>query len=146
MKEDCVSVRARRFRRRAWLILILGLFIPDFQPLLSEPVLPVATGSNPRVVEGGVASYYADRHHGKQTASGEFFDMHAYTAAHRTLPFGTMLKVTYLANKRSVVVRINDRGPYVKGRVIDLSLAAAEQLQMVNRGLGQVKLEIVGRR
>jgi rare lipoprotein A len=94
-------------------------------------------------VETGVASYYAHKYHGKQTASGETFDMHALTAAHPTYKFGTRVKVTHLENKHSVTVRINDRGPFVKGRVIDLSLAAAKELQMVESGLAQVKLEIV---
>jgi rare lipoprotein A len=67
-----------------------------------------------------MASYYADAHQGRRTANGERFDMHALTAAHRTLPFGTRVEVTNLENGRSIVVRINDRGPYVKGRVIDL--------------------------
>jgi rare lipoprotein A len=93
--------------------------------------------------ETGVASYYADKYHGKQTASGEIFDMHALTAAHPTYKFGTRVKVTHLENKRSVTVRINDRGPFIKGRVIDLSLAAAKELQMVKSGIAQVKLEIV---
>jgi rare lipoprotein A len=93
--------------------------------------------------ETGVASYYADKYHGKQTASGEIFDMHALTAAHPTYKFGTRVKVTHLANNRSVTVRINDRGPFMKGRVIDLSLAAAKELQMVKSGIAQVKLEIV---
>lgn len=94
-------------------------------------------------VATGVASYYADKFHGRITANGETFDMYALTAAHRTLPFGTKLKVTSLANNRSVLVRVNDRGPYVKGRVIDLSLGAAKELQMVQNGLVEVKLEVV---
>ena len=93
--------------------------------------------------ETGVASYYADKYHGKPTASGETFDMRALTAAHPTYKFGTRVKVTHLENNRSVIVRINDRGPFVKGRVIDLSLAAAKELDMVKSGLAQVKLEIV---
>jgi rare lipoprotein A len=93
--------------------------------------------------EIGVASYYADNYHGRTTASGETFDMHALTAAHPTYRFGTRVKVTHLESQRSVIVRINDRGPFVKGRVIDLSLAAAEQLRMVQCGLAQVKLEIL---
>lgn len=93
--------------------------------------------------ETGVASYYADKYHGKQTASGEIFDMHALTAAHPNYKFGTRVKVTHLASNRSVTVRINDRGPFIKGRVIDLSLAAAKELQMVKSGIAQVKLEIV---
>ena len=93
--------------------------------------------------ETGIASYYADKYHGRKTASGETFDMHALTAAHPTYPFGTRVKVTHLKSQRSVIVRINDRGPFVKGRVIDLSLAAAEQLRMVRSGLAQVTLEIL---
>ena len=95
------------------------------------------------IVDTGVASYYADKFHGRTTANGETFDMHALTAAHRTLPFGTKLKVTSLANNRSVLVRINDRGPFVNGRIIDLSLGAATELQMIQSGLAPVKLEII---
>jgi rare lipoprotein A len=92
--------------------------------------------------ETGVASYYGTKYHGRQTASGEVFNMNELTAAHPKLKFGTKVKVTHLANNRSVTVRINDRGPFVKGRVIDLSQAAAEELQMVHAGLAQVKIEI----
>jgi rare lipoprotein A len=93
--------------------------------------------------EAGMASYYGDAHQGRRTANGERFDMHALTAAHRTLPFGTRVKVTNLDNGRSVVVRINDRGPYVKGRVIDLSKAAARELRFLDRGTTRVRLEVV---
>jgi rare lipoprotein A len=93
--------------------------------------------------EVGVASYYAHRYHGRPTASGEVFDLHQLTAAHPRYAFGTRVKVTHLGNNRSIIVRINDRGPFIQGRVIDLSLAAAEELQMVQGGLAQVKLEIV---
>ena len=75
--------------------------------------------------ESGNASFYSKAHHGKKTASGERFDMNALTAAHRTLPFGSRVKVTNRSNNRSIVVRINDRGPFVRGRIIDLSVAAA---------------------
>ena len=93
--------------------------------------------------DSGIASYYADAHHGRRTANGERFDMHALTAAHRTLPFGTRVKVTNLDNGRSVVVRINDRGPYVEGRVIDLSQAAARELRFLDRGTTRVRLEVI---
>ena len=86
---------------------------------------------------------YSNKFHGRQTANGEIFDMHQLTAAHPRLAFGTRVKVTHSGNNRSVIVRINDRGPFIKGRVIDLSLAAAEELQMVKAGIAQVKLEIV---
>ena len=90
-----------------------------------------------------VASYYADKFNGRKTSSGEIFNMNAYTAAHKTLPFNTVVKVTNLANGKSVQVRINDRGPFVSGREIDLSKAAATKLDMIGSGTARVKLEIV---
>jgi rare lipoprotein A len=90
--------------------------------------------------EVGIASYYADRFHGRQTASGERYDRNAYTAAHRRLPFGTKVQVTRLDTGSSVEVRINDRGPFVKGRVIDLSYAAAKKLGMLRRGVVRVRV------
>ena len=89
----------------------------------------------------GTASYYGKAHHGKRTASGERFNQNALTAAHRTLAFGTRVKVTNLDNGRSVVVRINDRGPFGRGRIIDVSKAAAEQLNMLRSGTARVCLE-----
>ncbi|MBI5481947.1 MAG: septal ring lytic transglycosylase RlpA family protein [Deltaproteobacteria bacterium] len=93
--------------------------------------------------ETGVASWYGARHHGRRTASGEPFDMHALTAAHRTLPFGTRCRVTSLRSGRSVIVRINDRGPYAKGRIIDLSRAAAEVIDMIRAGHVPVTVEVL---
>jgi rare lipoprotein A len=87
-----------------------------------------------------LASYYAT---GETTANGEAFDPTALTAAHRALPFGTMLKLRNIANQREVVVRINDRGPYVEGRSLDLTLGAAEQLGMVETGLAEVTFTVV---
>ena len=89
----------------------------------------------------GVASYYGARHHGKRTASGERFDQHSLTAAHRQLPFGTRVKITNLGNNDSVVVRINDRGPYSRGRLIDVSREAAEQLGMLRTGTARVRVQ-----
>ena len=91
----------------------------------------------------GRASYYGKEFAGRLTASGEPFDPTELTAAHRTLPFGTRVRVTNLANGRSVVVRINDRGPYAHGRIIDVSRAAAEKLGMVHRGIVRVRVEYV---
>ena len=91
--------------------------------------------------EVGYASYYAKCMQGRRTASGETCDLCKYTAAHRTLPFGTMLRVTMLQNKKSVIVKVNDRGPRVRGRVIDLSLAAAKKLDLVRPGVAKVKVE-----
>lgn len=95
------------------------------------------------IFERGVASYYGAKFHGRRTSSGEAYDKNAYTAAHKTLPFGTRVRVTALWNQKSVIVRINDRGPYTHGRVIDLSTAAARDLGMLSKGLGQVTLEVV---
>ncbi len=92
---------------------------------------------------GVTASYYADKFHGRKTSNGEIFNMYQLTAAHKTLPFNTVLKVTNLSNGKSVQVRINDRGPFVKGREIDLSKAAAVKLDMIKSGTAKVKLEIV---
>lgn len=90
-----------------------------------------------------MASYYADKFQGRPTASGERFDNGKLTAAHRALPFGSRVRVTNLTNGRSVTVRINDRGPFIKGRVIDLSLAAARRIDMVRAGVVAVRVELV---
>jgi rare lipoprotein A len=102
-----------------------------------------ATTSRAGVV--GRASWYGEFHHGQLTASGETFDMMQLTAAHRTLPLGTRLRVTNLENGRMVRVRVNDRGPYVDGRVVDLSLGAARALDMVERGVVPVRLDIIAK-
>ena len=93
--------------------------------------------------EEGVASYYADSLQGNSTASGEPYDRNEMTAAHRTLDFGTMLKVINLDNDKDVVVRINDRGPHAENRLIDLSGAAAEKLGMLDAGEANVRIEVV---
>lgn len=89
----------------------------------------------------GKASYYGAQHHGNKTASGERFDQNALTAAHRTLPFGSRVLVTNLRNDKTVVVRINDRGPFARGRIIDLSKRAAEQLDMLRDGVVPVSVK-----
>jgi rare lipoprotein A len=91
----------------------------------------------------GKASFYANKFHGRATASGEIFDQNKLTAAHRTLPFGTMVKVINLTNGRSVVVKINDRGPFVRGRIIDLSRAAAEAIDLIDMGVCEVEVIIL---
>jgi rare lipoprotein A len=95
-------------------------------------------------VEVGIASWYGQEFHGRPTSSREVFDMNDMTAAHRSLPFGTHVMVTNLENDRSAVVRINDRGPFVGGRIIDLSYAAARVLGVVGPGTARVRLEILG--
>ena len=92
------------------------------------------------------ASYYADKFHGRKTASGEVFNMYSMTCAHKTLPFGTVLRVTNLGNSKTVDVRVNDRGPFVKGREIDLSKAAAQKLDMIKSGTARVKIEIINQK
>ena len=91
----------------------------------------------------GMASWYGARHHGRSTASGQPFDMHQLSAAHRTLPLGTRVRVTNLENRRSVVVRVTDRGPFVPGRIVDLSYAAAKALDLVEQGIARVRLEVL---
>ena len=91
----------------------------------------------------GVASYYGEKFHGRKTANGETFNMYKLSAAHRVLPLGTVVKVTHLENGRWVVVKVNDRGPFIEGRILDLSFAAALELEMVRAGTARVMIEIV---
>lgn len=91
----------------------------------------------------GKASWYGERFDGRSTASGEIFDSRLLTAAHRTLPFQTVVRVTELESRKSVVVKINDRGPYTEGRVIDLAKGAAEELGMIRAGVVEVRVEIL---
>ena len=109
---------------------------------LQQNITPSATNIHAAKVPHasyGLASFYAE---GPRTASGEKFDRHKLTAAHRTLPFGTRVRVTNVANGRSVTVRINDRGPFVPGRVVDVSYSAAKSLGITGRGVAKVKLEV----
>lgn len=91
----------------------------------------------------GKASFYGERWNGRKTSNGEVFNTSLLTAAHKTLPFGTLVKVTNEANGKTVIVRINDRGPFIKGRVIDLSKAAFSAIESINKGVTKVKLEII---
>ncbi len=91
----------------------------------------------------GTACWYGDKYHGRRTSSGEVFDMHKLTAAHPSLPFGTVVRVRNLSNGKEVLVRINDRGPTVRGRIIDLAYGAAKELDMVSAGLAEVELTVV---
>jgi rare lipoprotein A len=122
-----------------WLLVLLAAFAVACGGKSEPPKKRVGAAQS----EGyrGQASWYGGKHHGGPTASGERFNKNALTAAHRTFPMGTRVRVTNLRNGRSVVVRINDRGPYSKGRIIDLSEAAAKQLDMIEAGVVPVKLE-----
>ena len=118
----------------------------------STPVAPTSHNAHPVDVGSisttgayqlGVASYYGKAFHGRKTANGDIFNMYKLTAAHRVLPLGTMAKVTNLTNGRWVEVKINDRGPFVEGRILDLSFAAALELEMVKAGTAKVMIELV---
>jgi rare lipoprotein A len=105
---------------------------PAFQPVDTSEVYQV-----------GMASYYGEKFHGQPTASGELFNMYKFSAAHRVLPLGTFIRVTNLENGRRVEVKVNDRGPFVEGRILDLSFAAALELEMVKAGTARVMIEVV---
>ncbi len=107
----------------------------------APPVAKIPAPPQPTMMETGLASWYGPRLHGKLTASGEVFNQEKFTAAHRTLPWGSRVKVTNLANGKSVVVQINDRGPSVRGRILDVSRAAARALGMVKSGTTTVRIE-----
>ncbi|NIA68719.1 septal ring lytic transglycosylase RlpA family protein [Pelagibius litoralis] len=121
----------------------------DRAPALAALPPSAKSGAAPREEETvsarftGLASWYGKRFHGRLTASGTRFDMAALTAAHRSLPFGTRVRVINQANQRSVVVTINDRGPFIKGRVIDLSRAAARELAFIDSGVTKVRVEVL---
>jgi rare lipoprotein A len=122
-----------------------GTLAEGFVAIVPEPVLDLAQPSlpNARAIAGGSASYYASKFEGRRTASGEAYRAGALTAAHRSLPFGSIVRVTNPANGKSVTVRINDRGPFTAGRVIDVSRAAAEELGLIARGHAPVELEVI---
>ena len=131
----------RRYRCLLWVVAILGFggcMAPPPRPVTSlpppQPALEVVTGR---------ASWYGEAHHGLLTASGERYDMHALTAAHRSLPFGTRLRVKNLDNGEVVDVRVNDRGPVVPGRILDLSYAAARKLRAVGAGVIPVSITVL---
>jgi len=128
---------------RAQITLLAGLVVVLASGCASSSRRParVASGAPLNGPVIGVASYYANKYHGRKTSSGEPYNMHALTAAHRALPFGSFVKVTNLDNDRTVIVRINDRGPFTRSRIIDVSLEAARRLQMVGPGTARVRLE-----
>ena len=123
------------------ILLLLSLIAcaPRTRPATDAP----ASTQNATFYQDGVASWYGPNFVGRPTANGEIFDPSQLTAAHQTLPFDTLVQVTHLENGRSVVVRINDRGPFVGRRVIDLSRAAAERIDMIGSGTAQVRLELL---
>jgi len=130
-------------RRHSSIVSGLGLLLAALAGSCATAHRPTP-GAIPVREEVGEASWYGPDFHGRLTANGERYNMLGLTAAHRTLPFNTLLRVTNLANERSIVVRVNDRGPFLKGRVLDLSYAAARALGANRSGVIRVKIRIVG--
>jgi rare lipoprotein A (peptidoglycan hydrolase) len=135
---------ATRRRGGTAVVLLLASIAALALPGCSSRVRP--SPGRPLSLETGVASWYGGKFHGRLTANGEIYDMNALTAAHRTLPFGTVVRVTNLTNGRSIRLRINDRGPFVKGRIIDVSRRAAEELGFIVNGITRVRVEVVSSR
>lgn len=136
-----------------------GRDAPLRPPVVTDPA-PIVSGTmrpyqirgrwyrpaeQPDYDEVGQASWYGSQHHGRPTSTGERFDMNALTAAHKTLPLPSLVEVTNRANGRRVILRVNDRGPFVDSRIIDLSRAAAEELGLLSQGVGEVRVRYVGR-
>lgn len=130
----------------------LAIFGASFSTaaIAGKPIKKIGTTLNGEGVsvlrtERGMASWYGPGFHGNRCANGEIYNQYGLSAAHRTLPFGTRVRVTNLNNDRSVVVRINDRGPFIRGRIIDLSKGAAQEIGMITSGVAPVKVEILAR-
>ncbi len=137
------SLQGRCRRLLAGSVLILLPLVLAGCSSLRKPIAPRITTSIGPFYAKGVASWYGREFHGRRTASGDRFDQYGLSAAHRTLPFGTRLTVTNLANGSSVVVKVNDRGPFAKDRILDLSYGAAKAIGLVGPGTGIVQIELV---
>lgn len=136
-------------KKSAGFFFFMVMYLVQGCALVSSPAYLNHGVSAVRLVTSGVelrgtASWYGIPFHGRKTASGETYDMNGLTCAHRTLPFGTVLLVTNLGNRRSVNVRVTDRGPYISGRIVDLSRGAAAALGMLDTGTASVSLKVVG--
>jgi rare lipoprotein A len=125
--------------------MLTGLLLAGCLPASRSTTSDLPTGGNgtPLAFDQGEASFYADAFEGRQTASGETFRQDQMTAAHRTYPFGTVLRVTNTANNREVIVRVNDRGPAKESRVLDVTRRAAEDLKMIREGTARVRIEVL---
>jgi len=130
----------RRDRQYFWALIVTGSVLLSGCAALTKGRADLDLGMKER----GIASWYGDDFHGWVTASSEPYDMYAFTAAHHTLPLGTLVRIINVVNGKHVMVRINDRGPYVNGRILDLSYAAAKALGMVGQGVSAIQLEVVG--
>jgi len=138
--HDGVEVGRRMVSEKVVANPVTGVILKGTRTSVSRGSTPPSSSN--QVIQG-IASFYGAELHGNKTASGVPFDMNAFTAAHKTLPFGTKVRVTYISTGKSVVVEINDRGPFTPGRVIDLSAAAAKEIGLYADGIGKVKIEIL---
>lgn len=129
---------------KIFIAILMGslLLIASSCGVVRRSAPPEASGEG-AIIDSGIASWYGPNFHGKLTANGERYNMNDYTAAHKTLPFNTMVRVDNVENGKSVVVRINDRGPYIANRIIDLSRRAAQQIDMIGNGTVSVRLMVV---
>ncbi len=131
-----------RFSACVALLVAAWVMLSGCRRKTRAPVLPAAP--SPGWTETGIASWYGNPYHGRRTSNGEVFDMNQMTAAHRTLPFGAIVRVTNLDNRKTVSVRINDRGPFIEGRIIDVSRAAAREIGLIGPGTARVRIELTG--
>ncbi len=136
-----------RFALNALIVILISTFLWGCSSVKSKaPSAPPTGTSNvnrPVYIETGKASFYANLHQSKKTASGEIYDHKLNTAAHKKLPFGTKVRVTNVENGKTVVVKINDRGPFVKGRILDLSKSAFSSIANTSSGIIKVKIEVI---
>ena len=137
-----MQTQCRPYKLVGFALAVLALAAAGCASTKPTRATPASVAPGARIV--GFASWYGQRHHGLATASGEAFDMNKLTAAHRTMPFGTRLRVTNVGNGRSVVVRVNDRGPWANDRVLDVSRAAAKALGMIGDGVTKVEIVVLG--
>src|SRR6185503_7772340 len=139
-----ISHRAEAFWSRCSALLLIPLMVVALAGCGGAPKPTYFPGYPVGFVERGVASWYGPGFHGNRTANGERYDMHQLTAAHRTLPLGSIAVVRSMSTGRQVTVRINDRGPFARGRVLDLSLAGAQALMITGVGTGEIELRVIG--
>jgi rare lipoprotein A len=142
---DCLSGISNKFFGSGveWEVIAEANKIDSPDEIQTDERLLIPFRSSERYFQKGTASWYGKLFHGKETASGNIYDMYSYTAAHRSLPLGSKVRVTNLQNGKDIVVKINDRGPYTKNRIIDLSYSAAKSLGIIDSGIQDVKIEVL---
>ncbi|WP_082757846.1 septal ring lytic transglycosylase RlpA family protein [Candidatus Desulfofervidus auxilii] len=140
LMSSCTVVKVATFP-----VKVAGKVAVKTVEITGKTTWKILTAPLPESETEGIASWYGPGFHGQRTASGEVYNMYKYTAAHKTLPLGTYVRVINLENGKTVIVRINDRGPFKKGRIIDLSYAAAKKIGMIASGTARVKLDIISK-